>query len=367
MTLWCKLLGLAAGLSGLAAAADPEMMNLVMPDATMVMEINLAKIMASPIGSAMGEAMHQGMAKQLNVELTKAKPQFREQIAALSNIDWSGQVQDVVIASATGKQPAALAIVRTSLDAARLRALLTFAAERTEYEGVPILASAQSGGGVVAFLDNSIVLIGQMGDVKSAISRRSQHAALPAALAAQVAQYSSYDIWAASTGAFGKPLARPAAESGADATLAEYIAKVAGFHGGVRLKPDFDLSADVEMRTEKDAAEMADGLRWLTSAVQSQAKTAGKRGSGPEGLKYHVTGKRIVLSLHVPEEQIRAGLQQMRTAQASQMAAARQARVAPPSTVVALPSSGLPPPPPGTIRVQSSDMGTVLIPVGKQQ
>src|ERR1022692_3994904 len=36
MTLWCKLLALAAGLPGLAAAADPEMMNLGMPDASVV-------------------------------------------------------------------------------------------------------------------------------------------------------------------------------------------------------------------------------------------------------------------------------------------------------------------------------------------
>src|ERR1022692_752124 len=103
MTLWCKLLALAAGLPGLAAAADPEMMNLVMPDASVVMEVNIAKIMASPIGSAMGEAVHQGIAKQLKVELTKVKPQFQEQIAGLSNIDWSREVRDIVIASGPGK------------------------------------------------------------------------------------------------------------------------------------------------------------------------------------------------------------------------------------------------------------------------
>jgi hypothetical protein len=43
-----------------------------------------------------------------------------------------------------------------------------------------------------------------------------------------------------------------------------------------------------------------------------------------------------------------------------QPAAARQAPLA-------APSSGLPPPPAGTIRVQSSEMGTVLIPTAKEQ
>ena len=368
MTLWCKLLALAAGLPGLAAAADPEMMNLVMPDASVVMEVNIAKIMASPIGSAMGEAVHQGIAKQLKVELTKAKPQFQEQIAGLSNIDWSREVRDIVIASGPGKPAPMLTIVRTSLDPARIQALAEFTGDATEYEGVRILASSKPGNGVIAFLDNSIVVIGQMTDVKPAIRRRSQHTALPAALAAQVAKYSRYDIWLAATGTLAGPLAGPATGSTAGAKAAQYLAKLAGFNGGLRFSPDFELSADIEARTEKHAAEMAEGLHWLTTTVQTQAKSAGQGGSGLEALKCQVNGKRILLSLHVPEERIRAGLQQMRAAKAIQaVAAARPAPLAPPSTGLPPPSSGLPPPPPGTIRVQSSDMGTVLIPVGKPQ
>jgi len=155
--------------------------------------------------------------------------------------------------------------------------------------------------------------------------------------------------------------------------VAQYIAKVAGLNGGLRFSPDFDLSVDLEARTEKGAAEMADGLHWLTSMAQSQMSKAGK-GGGTEGLKYRVDGKHILLSLHVPEEQIRAGVRQIRAGQAGPMAAAvkrapvaaavKQAPVAVPSSE---PSSGLPPPPAGTIRVQSSDMGTVLLPVGKPQ
>jgi len=119
----------------------------------------------------------------------------------------------------------------------------------------------------------------------------------------------------------------------------------------------------VEARTEKAAAEMAEGLRWVNSTVKSQAKSAGQAGSGLEGLKYQVNGKHILLSLHVPEEQIRAGLRQMRTVQPSQAIQPAAARQAP----RAAPTSGLPPPPAGTIRVQSSEMGTVLIPTGKEQ
>jgi len=365
VTFCNKLLALAAALPGLAAAADPDMMKLVMPDASMVMEVNIAKIMASPIGSAMREAVHQGVASQVQAKLAQEKPELQERIALLTSIDWSQQVQDVVLAGGAGKSAPALIIVRTSLDPARIQALKAFTGNMTEYQGVPILVSDKPGNGVFAFLDNSIVLVGQMADVQSAIRRRGQHAALPAALAAQVAKYSGYDIWAAAAGTFPAPapLAGPAAKAPAEAAAAQYLAKVAGFNGGLSLSPDFELAADVEARTEKAAAEMAEGLRWVNSTVKSQAKSAGQAGSGLEGLKYQVNGKHILLSLHVPEEQIRAGLRQMRTVQPSQAIQPAAARQAP----LAAPSSGLPPPPAGTIRVQSSEMGTVLIPTAKEQ
>jgi hypothetical protein len=260
MTLWSKLLIVAAGLPGLAAASDPEMINLVMPDANMVVEFNIARILASPIGSALREGMQQGFTQSLNAEMTKAKPEFQEQIAALTSIAWSRDVQDVVIAGETGKTSSALLIIRTSLDPDRIQALKAFTGHVTEYGGVSILTSDKPGNGAIAFLENSIVVIGQMNAVKSAIDRRGQRTVLPAALAAQIARYSGYDIWAAETGTF-PPVAGPATKSAAGAKMMEYFAKVAGLHGGLRLSPDFDLSADIDARTEKDAAEMADGLR----------------------------------------------------------------------------------------------------------
>jgi hypothetical protein len=350
VTFYYKLIAVAAALPGLAAAADPDLINLVMPDASVVIEVNLAKIMASPIGSAMAEAVHQKMATQVKTELTKSKPPFADQIAGLTNIDWSQQVQDIVIAGGTGKSAPALMIMRTSLDQARIQALKAFDGAVVEYEGVPILASAKPGSAAFAFLGNPIVVIGQMADVKSAIHRRSQHTVLPPALAAQVARYSGDDIWVAATGSLAGPLAGGAAGSAAGAKAAQYLAKLTGFNGGLRFSPDFDVSANIEARTEKDAVEMADGLHWLAGTVQ--------------GLQYQVNGKRILMSLHVPEERVRAELQRMRAAQTVPTPAV--ARQAPRPAPLSSPSIGLPPPPPGTIRVQSSE-GTRLIPIAKER
>jgi hypothetical protein len=360
VNLWRSVLVLTV-LPALAAAADPDMMNLVMPEAKTVMEINIAKIMASPIGAAMRDGIHQGMAAQLKGELSKAKPQLQEQLAALAEIDWSQDVRDIVVARGPGKEPPTLIIVRSSLDPARIKAIKEFTGSATEYEGVPMLVSTKADSGAIAFLENSIVVLGQTADVKSAIHRRGQHTALPAALAAQMAKYGEDDIWLASTETITAPaMPAEAAKSPAGAQVAQFAEKVAGLNGGLRFSPDFDLSADLEARTEKGAAEMAQGMRWLTGMVQSQAKSSGQSARGLEAFKFHLNGKHILMSLHVPEEQLRAGLQQMRASQSARpVVTAKQAPVVPPT-------SGLPPPPVGTIRVQSSDMGTVLLPVGKQ-
>lgn len=356
MTHWRNLLVFMT-LPTLAMAADPEMMKLVMPDAKTVMEINLARIMASPLGDAMREGARQGLAGELNGEMAKAKPEFQAQMALLSSIDWSQQVQDILVARGSGKQPPTLIIVRSSLGLAQMQALKAFSGNATAYEGVPMLESSKPEEGAVAFLDG-IVVLGQMNDVKAAIHRRGQPAVLPAALAAQVAQYNQDDVWMASTEVLAVPSIPPSAASAPAGAqmIGQFVQKVAGLNGGLRFSPDFDLSADVEARTEKGAGELAQGMRLLTGMAQSQARSLGQGLHGLEGFKFQLAGKHIRLSLHVPQEQMRAGLQQIRAAQASQAAAAQHVR----------PANGPSRPPAGTIRVESSE-GTELIPVGKQQ
>jgi hypothetical protein len=304
--------------------------------------------------------------------MAKAKPEFQAQMALLSSIDWSQQVQDILVARGSGKQPPTLIVVRTAIGLAQIQGLKAFSGTATAYEGVPVLESSKPADGAIAFLDG-IVVLGQMNDVKAAIHRRGKPAVLPAPLAAQVARYSQDDVWVASTEELTAPAipAAAAAQSPAGAQMVgQFVQKVAGLNGGLRFSPDFDLSADVEARTEKGAGELAQGMRWLTGMAQSQARNTGQSLHGLDGFKFQQEGKHILLSLHVPEEQLRAGLQQMRAAQgaapAHLRASARRAPAASQAPVVP-PSSGLPPPPAGTIRVQSSDMGTVLLEVDKPQ
>lgn len=348
MASWRSLFGVAVLLPGLAAAADPAMLELIMPDARVVMEINLDRIVASPIGQA--------MSPQTKGELSSLRSAWQDPLPGLGTLDWSHYAQEVVFAGGSpggpGKPSPTLVIVRGLLDPAWIESLNAFRGAKSNYLGVPMLSSG-SGNSVVAFLDGSIAVIGQPADVKAAIRRRGQNTPPAPVLAEGLARFEGrYDAWMVSAGSLAAPAKSPIGAS------MKWLERLDSFTGGVRLSPDFELSLEMTMRSEKDVAGMADGLRWFAGVVQTQEKTA----LSLEDMNFQVDGKRLSLSLQAPEQQIRAALRQRQIGELSR--GLRTAAIRPPDI-----GNGLPEPPSGTIRVQSSpaDMGTVLLPVGKSQ
>jgi hypothetical protein len=346
MLSWRSLFAIATFLPGVAAAADPAMLELIMPDARFVLEINLDRIAASPIGQA--------MTPQMKGELAAFRPAGQDPQVGIG-LDWTRFAQEIVFAggapAAPGQPAPSLVIVRGLLDPAWIESLSALQGAKGNYMGVPTL-SADSGHSLLAFLGGSISVVGQAADVRAAIRRRGQNTPPSPVLAEGLARYEGqYDAWMVSSGALTGPSKSPAG------AWLKWLDRVDTFTGGLRASPDFELSAEMTMRNEKDIASMSDSLHWFASVVQTQENTA----LNLEDLNFQVDGNRLTLALAVPEQQIRAGLQQR---QAGQPARLRSARVRPPEI-----ESGLPEPPSGTIRVQSSpaDMGTVLVPLGKGQ
>ena len=345
MSCWRSLFAVAALVPGLAAAADQAMLELIMPDARAVMEVNLDRIAAAPIGQA--------MSPQMKAELAGFRPNWQDPTTGLGGLNWSHYAQEVLFASgppAGGRPGPSLVIVHGLIDPAWIESLGAFRGTKGSYMGAPILYSGP-GAPVVAFLDGSIAVIGQLADVKAAISRRGHGTPPSPVLAEGLARYEGqYDVWMVSEGSVSAPSKTPAGAS------LKFLERLDSFTGGLRLSPDVELSAEMNMRTEKDVADMAEELRWFAGVVQTQEQTA----LSLEDLNYKAEGKRITLSLEVPEQRIRAALQQREAG-----SAARASRRGPRPPEI---ESGLPEPPSGTIRVQSSpaDMGTVLVPVKNQ-
>jgi hypothetical protein len=340
-----KLPVFVALLPGLAHAADPSMTDLVMPGARVAIGIDVGKILASPIGQA--------MKSRIAAEMAKPRPDWPPQMAALAGFDWSRYVKEVLIASpgGPGKNPPFLMIVRGSLDRALIESLKPLTGPTADYQGVSLLSPGGKGKATIAFLDESTAVFGQLADVQAAIRRHAARAAPPAALAAQLNRFRGrYDAWIVSLGPLPAPAEMPPAVG-----KAAFLQGVESFHGGVRFSPDFELSAEIVARSVKEAAGLADGLRWLYSAVQAQARNSGKAANRLENMTFTVVGRRISIGLHVPAETLRAALQQTR----------RSPETPSPAAPAASPVGQ--PPPPGTIRIESSpsDMGTVLLPTEK--
>jgi hypothetical protein len=348
MPSWRSLFAVAAWLPGLAAAADPAMLELIMPDANVVMEINLDRIASSPIGQA--------MSSQMKAQMTNFKPSLADPQSGLGGLEWSHYAQEVLFAggppAAPGKPSSSLVIVRGLLDPAWVESLNAFQGARGNYLGVPTLSS-DGGNMVVAFLTGSIAVIGQSADVKAAIGRRGQNTPPSPVLADGLARFEGQcDVWLVSHGPIAVSAKSPAG------TWLKWLERVDSFTGGARMGPDFDLSAEMTMRNEKDAAGMSDALHWFAGVIETQDNGA----LNLDDLNFQVEGKHLSLALQVPERQIRAGIQKRQVGQPARLARAAGARA--PEV-----DNGLPEPPSGTIRVQSSpaDMGTVLVPVAKPE
>jgi len=341
-----KLLALAALLPFVGAAADQTMMELVMPDARVVAHIHLGRILASPIGQA------------LKTEVDKAQPQWQQQLISTAGVDLSKVVDEVLIASTagTGKNPPTLLIVRGSFDPAQVMSWTGGKGKMTEFEGVPMLLSTGKDDGAVAFLDGSLAVLGSPEDVKAAIRRRG-HGGPVGTVAEKLSQFEGrYDVWVVANGPF--PALPSKASNGP--VKADFLQHIEAVQGGARFSPDFELSAEIVLRSEKDAAGMADGVRWLQGVLSAQQQKAGK-----DNFSVDLRGRRLLITLRASEQEMIAELRK-RAAHSAALPASAHAPSEPAPTVS---SSSVPPPPPNTIRVTSSpkDMGTVLVPSGKGQ
>jgi hypothetical protein len=223
------------------------------------------------------------------------------------------------------------------------------------YKGIPVLSmKEQSSLTMLALLDPSTVAIGDQKSVQAAIDRRGVNVGLDSRLVARVQELSrQYDFWVVgrfpegalpAAGAPGQPL---------DALMQGDIVKsVVEFGGGLKLGPELTIAAEAVTKTEKDAAALADVLRFFIGMAQMTAQKDPKAAGSVaflQKLNLRAEGNVAKMSLTIPsadlEKAVKAAL-----SQAMQQAA--PARKAP---AVAPPGGGL------IINSSPRDMGTQVI------
>jgi hypothetical protein len=285
---------LFAGSSGVLPAADPRLLNLVMPDATVLAGVNVDQAKTTPFG------------QYVLTTLLQAQDQKLQQLATLTGFDPRRDVSELLLASASApSNKTGLALARGAFDPAKIAAAAQSTSAAVEaYGGLSIIEDPQHQNGF-AFLDSTLVVAGDLANVKAAIDRRNGGRTIPIALADQVNQLgSTQDAWAISTvppSTLKPPAAAPPASG---VNIQNAIQKVQSASGGVKFGAVVVVTGQAQAATPQDASSVGDVLKLFVSMAQLQASQHPEAAALAQSLVVSTQGSTLKITLSLPSEQI---------------------------------------------------------------
>jgi hypothetical protein len=251
---------LLTAFSGTLSAADPQLLNLVMPDAKVLAGVN--------VDQAKGTQFGQWVLTQLQTHDAQM-----QQLVALTGFDPRRDVSELLVASdgATGSYTG-LALARGSFDATKITAAATAAGVVIEvYNGFTILEEPKQHLVGIAFLDATKVAAGDVASVKGAIDRLKTPQPLPAAVAVKVNQWSiSEDAWAITT-VPPDSLVPAGNAAAAQNPLFNAGKSVLAAAGGVKFGALVVFNGEAQCDTAQNAKTLGDVVQLLINLAQMQA------------------------------------------------------------------------------------------------
>lgn len=297
---------LVSVLAGLlpAKAADPQLLNLVMPDAKVVAGVNVDQAKTSPMG--------QYILGQVNAQSNT----HLQQIATLTGFDPTRDVQEVLVAtSANPNEKSGLFLARGVFDAARITALATSKGAKSETYGGANIFTDPKGQVAFAFLTGNIVIAGDVLNVKAAIDRQRTPSSLPAGVLVRVNQWStSQDAWAITTvppTSLAPTAAMPPIPGiGPQQGQANAFTGLQHAAGGVKFGANVVVSANAQAANATDATQIGDTIKLLASLAQLQANGDPNLLALARSLNVTTNGAALNVSVSLPQDQLVALLKQ---------------------------------------------------------
>ena len=284
---------LLAVFSGVLPAADSRLLSLVMPDATVLAGVNVDQAKATPFGQYVLTTLLQSQAQQL------------QQLATQTGFDPRQDVHELLLASTSASgNKTGLALALGAFDLGKIAAAAQAAGAGAEtYGGFSIIEDPQHQNGF-AFLDSTLVVAGDLANVKAAIDRRAGGPTIPTALAAQVTQLSSAeDAWAISTvppstlrpSAAGSPAAGPNVQNA--------LQKIESASGGVKFGSVVVVTGQAQAATPQDASSLGGVLQLFVNMAQLQAAKSPEAAVLAQALVVSTQGSTVKITLSLPEDQ----------------------------------------------------------------
>lgn len=255
----------AAALTALCAAllpaADPELMNLVMPDAKILAGVNVDQAKTSPFGLyVLSQIQAQGA-------------QHLQEVTALTGFDPSRDLHELLIASnGVPGGHTGLVLARGDFDAGKIQsAALAGGGSTITYNGVSVILDPKQVN-AVAFLSSSLAVAGDVASVKGALDRRTTPAPISPDLSVQLTNLSTTeDAWgiAATPLSALKPPANSTNPQGA--AIQNTFQSIQQASGGVKFGDPIVFTGQAQADTASNATAVANVLQFLVNMAQAQA------------------------------------------------------------------------------------------------
>jgi hypothetical protein len=285
---------LAAICAGLLPAADPGLLNLVMPDAKVLAGVNVDQAKTTPFGVyVLGQIQAQAA-------------QHLQQISTLTGFDPTRDLHEILIASngvPGGKS--GLVLARGNFDANKIQsAAVGGGGSTTIYNGVTLILDPKQVH-AVAFLGSTLAVAGDVASVKSALDRQTSPAPISAALAVQVSQWSTTeDAWGIAAAPLSSlhPPANTTNPQGP--ALQNAFQNVQQAAGAVKFGDPIVFTGQAQSDTAANATAMAGVLQFVVSMAQLQAQQKNPQlATLLPSLSVTTSANLVNLSLNVPESQ----------------------------------------------------------------
>ncbi len=283
---------LLTAFSGVLSAADPQLLNLVMPDAKVIAGVNVEQAKGTQFG-------------QYLLDQIQTHDADMQKLIDLTGFDPRRDVREVLVASNGAPQSkSGLALARGNFDVAKITAAATTAGKNvaTEvYGNVTILEDAKATSGI-AFLDSTTVVGGDLASVKAAIDRRSNAQPLPAAILVKI-----HD-WSTSQDAWGISVVPPTSLAPAHATtqqpnpMINSAQSVQQAYGGVKFGANVVFSSEAVCDTAQNATTLGDLVKFMLNMAQMQAAKSPEAQALVNSVTVTPSGTSLKVSASLPQD-----------------------------------------------------------------
>jgi|SRR5271157_590028 len=275
-----------------AKAADPNLLNLVMPDAEVLAGVNVDQAKTSPFG-------------QYVLSLMQSHDADMQKLIALTGFNPTQDVNELLAAS-NGTPNTGLVLARGTFDAAKIAAAAVAGGGTTETYGSATIVEDPKQTHGVAFLNNGTVAVaGDVASVKAAIDRQTAPAPLAATVTVQVNQWSgTEDAWVITTvppSSLHPPSNAPNVPGANGQGVFQTIQSAAG---GVKFGATVVITGQAIADNAQDATNTAGALQLLASLAQMQAAQDPNAAQLAQSLKVTTQGSTVNVTLSLTEDQL---------------------------------------------------------------